>query len=391
MKSTEEKITTIEIRRTSFINKGAEMMLLSSIESIRNQIENVIFAAEPREKNAEFGDRSKLHLYQKIGFIQKSFLCSVVVSVLPKAYRRNFGIVKSSEIDVVLDAAGFAYSDQWGYKNCLELALSSVIWRMNGTCVILLPQAFGPFNKKLTTKLVQFAMKGVTLVYARDRTSYENLKNIIGEGQKLRMSPDFTCLLDKQQPAVEEAPKNAACIILNKRMVDRVAAENVSAYFNFVEVVIAHLKRHEIPTFILVHEVEDEVFAHQIVDRMGSEIPVINESNPKALKWIINESKFVIGSRYHGLVSALSQGVPALGIGWSHKYERLFEDYNYSEGLVKVDLADDEIEKKISMLLSNSDSSEFRNELTANSMKIKKDTKKMWIEVVSAIRKHGGS
>ncbi len=42
----------------------------------------------------------------------------------------------------------------------------------------------------------------------------------------------------------------------------------------------------------------------------------------------------MVASRYHACVAALSSGVPALVVGWHHKYEELFKYYGQEKWIV---------------------------------------------------------
>ena len=69
------------------------------------------------------------------------------------------------------------------------------------------------------------------------------------------------------------------------------------------------------------------------------------------IKGILGSCEATIGSRFHGLVSALSQNVPTIAIGWSHKYNMLFRDYDFSEGLMNILADDEEINQKLKLLI----------------------------------------
>jgi colanic acid/amylovoran biosynthesis protein len=127
------------------------------------------------------------------------------------------------------------------------------------------------------------------------------------------------------------------------------------------------------------------MLAEKIRDQVSREISIVKETHPLRIKGIIGESELVISSRYHGLVSALSQGVPALGTGWSHKYQTLFDDYGFPEGLLDVSMSAEEIYRNIDMLVEPDKNAMLKKEIGIRGQSLKNESEKMWEEVFKVL------
>ena len=144
----------IEIRKAEFVNKGAELMLLAAVEQVRLRYPQARLVMAPgHEKSAApFGKRAALGFYQKAWLWRSSLQLGDLAALAPKKLREAYGVVLDRELDAVLDAAGFLYSDQQGAKYNHELARASQRWKRRGTKVILLPRLSAPIAPRRAGK-----------------------------------------------------------------------------------------------------------------------------------------------------------------------------------------------------------------------------------------------
>jgi len=180
--------------------------------------------------------------------------------------------------------------------------------------------------------------------------SYEHLTELVGEQAKIKQSPDFTNLMTGVLPQGFDTEQNRFCIVPNCRMLDKTDQKTREAYLPFLISCTRYLLEKGAKPFVLVHEgKDDQRLADELSAAVGG-IPIVKESGALEIKGILGACSGTLGSRFHGLVSALSQGVPALATGWSHKYQMLFEDYGFPEGLVQVTTDEAEIKRKIDLI-----------------------------------------
>ena len=105
----------VEIKGVEFENKGASLMLYAIIDQMTKMYSDAEFVLSPSEKSG-FLERSKTLAWQKLA-LRKSWLdlnfLSYWVPQLLRQKLRRWGIVTEADVDIIIDASGFSYSDQW--------------------------------------------------------------------------------------------------------------------------------------------------------------------------------------------------------------------------------------------------------------------------------------
>ncbi len=372
----------VELIGGGFVNKGGELMTVAAREMVKawNPAHRLYMPlnAGTRSERAAAGFGTALQLdSNRLPLIRRLLLASGRVTP------RNRWLIAESDVDVVLDISGFAYSDSWGSRTAARRAASYRRLRKRGATIVLMPQAFGPFTDETIRAAVRSLISTASLVFARDPVSLHYLQELGDLPTSVHCAPDFTNLLVPEEDGSAPALPAPVTVVPNVRMLDKTDDDESANYLNFMKICIEHLAE-SVGSYILIHETRDYELAQQIAGSVRVPVEVVVETDPMMLKRYLGASSFVVGSRYHALVSALSQGVPVLAAGWSHKYETLLDEYDQAHNLMPVDAAVSTIVDRLDELSSDAVSSRGRSELEAAAVVQKGRSDAMWIEVQRA-------
>lgn len=360
----------IEVIGTSYHNKGAELML----HAIAAQRDG---ALRGHTLAVQYG-RMQPETVQSLGL---TLLPRGVRSMLARAKAFGRGFASPREVGAVLDASGFAYSDQWGSQPALASAALFRERRGNGCPIVLMPQALGPFrDPTLRTAFAKMA-EMAHLIFARDAESLGHATDAGADPAKLRVSPDFTMTLGGGS-----VPNGRVVIVPNVRMVDKTGGG--AQYVALIAGLVRHLAAGGIePLFVLHTAREDRPVVEQVEAALGRRVETVQEPDVLRLKQLLHGARLVIASRYHAIISSLSAGVPCIATGWSHKYAMLYDDFQCPDLLLR-DLEDvPSARALVDALLDEGVRTERSAALRTRAAELQQSVDRMWAEVGGLLRR----
>lgn len=362
----------IELKGTNNLNKGAYLML----ESIKFELKEFDLCVE-HDFGMDYFTISQMKLFQKMKLKSKYIPYDLLFSKLNYYIKKKYGFFVNKDVDVILDSSGFAYADFWGPK-IVDYKLGDYFNKKykKHTKLILLPQAFGPFDDVEVRNSFRKVVEQATLIFARDIKSYNYLVNSYGNRDNIKLFPDFTNILDVGE-SVNYLEGNI-CIIPNSKML----GEDLKHKQNYYQFLIDIIKKINNDVYFLIHEGKGDIqIAEEINNLLDVKIPIVIEKSPLIIKNRIKSSKLVVTSRFHGLVSALSQGIPCLTTSWSHKYLMVLEDYNLVDCLIDINNVNWEfINSHIEKYLHNSE------EYYSSQIKYIEDEKQKTVQMWNMVR-----
>lgn len=384
----------IQIHGAGFHNLGAWLMLETVMSELRNRLpeslpewEAVEFCATPNsfttyEKSASYKLRTVL---PRPG--PRNFLKASAVALLDKAIARRWsailGIVPGADIDALIDISGSAFGDAWGVQQSRNCKREFRYFHDRGKPVIMLPQMMGPFEDTEVKDETQKMLRSVERLYVRDSDSLAAVGRIAEKPEKLSLAPDITIFAGPE--ATEERPP-FGCIVPNERILDMGAGQWGERYYDLLGLAIRKLLDLDRDVVLLSHSPGDRDL--EIVQRLAKEagssrVEIVAHVTPRVAKGIISRADLLISSRFHALVAALSTRVPAIAIGWSHKYPALLSDFDVPGFNFEPSQSDRELLDLMDQCLEQAQ--EIGERLAAAKQKMSTVNESMWREVTQTL------
>ncbi len=334
-----------------FTNKGAEAMVLAVADVLQDRLPNLnIYVIAP------FGEARAI---EDAGLIPtgRGHPRSPVARFRSAIRTRHAYRTCRAFIDV----GGYQFGDAWGTKRAGQKAelLSSLASRR--VPIFLMPQAWGPFSSRGLSHTVRRIVDASTVCFVRDAASMRMMHDLFGAGNpKICFAHDIAWNFRGAASSVGERLLDQAgwkrdrcaltvAVTPNLRVYEKSEGTGAqSQYVRFLMQVTRHLcSMHNAQVVLIGHELslaktrvkDDRTLCSLLLDLLDGKWPVVHvdaEMSAADVKSVIGNCDLLVASRYHALISALSQSIPVAAAGWSHKYDELLKEVGLSENGLSI-------------------------------------------------------
>ncbi|MEW6534858.1 MAG: polysaccharide pyruvyl transferase family protein [Candidatus Auribacterota bacterium] len=330
-------------------NKGAQAMTFTVIDAIRKRHPDkqcVLLSFRDYERS----DTEKEQFTFDIVPLDFNLKMCMAMPLNRLFFARRFKKAEKSVMSImknascIIDISGFALSSQFGDSKALGYLMTLILARKYHIPYILLPQSFGPLSFSTSRKpaikmLSRLYLPTAHTIYAREEESLRtlhslNLKNVSKSPDIVLMNEQYDLTnIYTHSPAdqFDKLERPAVCIIPNMNVFNHLGS---TTFYEMYKKIIERLIEKEFHVYIVSHAEDDQYICRKIAAMFDASVAVTclsDNYNPLQLEQIIRQSRFVVASRYHGIVHAYKNGIPAVVIGWAVKYDELLGSFGQNQ------------------------------------------------------------
>jgi len=287
-------------------------------------------------------------------------LAAVVLRVLPFGGLRKWMMQKNSCLREICSAdlfgavaGGDSFSDLYGCGRFLYVALPQVLVLLLGKRLVLLPQTYGPFQRRWTRFVAAWIVSHAERAWCRDQRSLAELKGSGPHHEEADFCYDMgfgidsiapECLaVDGIYPVGSKRPHlvgmNISGLLFRNGYSGKNEFKMLTNYVQLVHAIIELLLASPETTLILVPHVygagedseSDATACEQVFAELRSRYPgrigvLRGEYGPNEIRFVIGLCEFFVGSRMHACIAAVSQCIPAVSIAYSDKFRGVMRE-----------------------------------------------------------------
>jgi colanic acid/amylovoran biosynthesis protein len=344
-------------------NKGAQAMVFAVVDEIKSRCPDaqifLLSTADFQRSEEEKGNYkfSILPFPAKI----KVGLPAAISRLFVKTHQYDKYVEDVKRVievaDAFVDVSGYALGSQWGFIGSLGYLLNIRLAKKFGKPIYILSQSIGPFDypwyqKILLFPLLKYYLRYPVLICAREQSSFSAVKRF----SRKNLIRDYDIVLKKRGEmnvnnifhryegfdSHIDSNQDTIAVVPNKKILTWNKANDVySLYSNLISKALTLNK-----SVSLVSYSDEDLYICQRIKNyyQNNDRVVLLEKNYDAiaLEKLLSKMPFIVASRYHAIIHAYRNGVPAIVIGWSQKYRELMVVFNqekyYFDIREKIDL-----------------------------------------------------
>lgn len=282
---------------------------------------------------------------------------------------------------IVVDISGFNLSSQMAFKEYnlspgmgatkTPVSLGQLLYMMRIMISkkyraehYILPQSIGPFDYDFVDKVLLFPLmcrylKYPKVIYPREKQGKLALKKFTEDNVKVEKDLVLTnngynminIFENEYELNYIPIPECSVGIIPNIKVIERGDKSIYKLYHDMIKILRDMGKK----VYILRHSEEDLFICENFKELFPEDDGVIlipDNLNAVEIEYVIKQFDYIIGSRYHSIIHAYKNGVPAVVIGWSLKYDELLEYFDQAEFVfdIRIKVSPEEIIESISKM-----------------------------------------
>ncbi|MFW6304323.1 MAG: Coenzyme F420 hydrogenase/dehydrogenase, beta subunit C-terminal domain [Candidatus Saliniplasma sp.] len=353
-KNSQDKRNVIILGGNLF-NKGAQAMTFTVVDQVKRRFpDKKVYLFKSRDFDRDELEKQKYNfeimpwdVLTRVNLLSDGKTFTEGESPYLRFYEETQKIFENAFL--IVDISGYALSSQMGESDMrlpikeYDYLLNIMVAKNYGIPFYILPQSIGPFDYPFSVKLILYPMmerylKYPKKIFPREKHGVESISEFTQDN--VEQASDIVLINDEYELEnifldVElkhfEIPKNSVALVPNSKIMEKGEPDEI---YSLYEMLIKEILSYGKKVYIIRHSPEDFEICMKIKDSFSSNDDVIwisEELNAVELEDMISKFDFIIGSRYHSIIHAYKNKIPALVLGWAVKYEELLKDFEQTE------------------------------------------------------------